>query len=70
MVEVFKTNVEQADAASELLQRLQLNFPDCRINFDLDDCDRILRLEGNGICTTTVAGVLQHHGFNCSVLEG
>ncbi len=43
-VEVFKTNVtdSSADVALGWLQSL---LPDARITFDLEDCDRILRIE-------------------------
>lgn len=69
MVEVFRTNVQETSNVSFLLQRLREDFPHCRINFDLDDCDRILRLEGEGICPITVSDLLQNHGFHCSVLD-
>ena len=45
MVEVFKTNVT-ADADADLLIRvLHKAFPSYKANFDLDDCDRILRIK-------------------------
>lgn len=48
-VEVFKTNVQQQRQAAWLLGLLNRQFPLCRINFDLDDCDRILRVEGREV---------------------
>ena len=44
MVEVFKTNVIDSDHASMLINRIQTTFLDYKANFDLDDCDRILRV--------------------------
>lgn len=45
MVEVFKTNVQDQMAATELCNSLQCLLPLASINFDLQDCDRILRIE-------------------------
>ncbi|MDQ3015910.1 MAG: hypothetical protein M3R25_04195, partial [Bacteroidota bacterium] len=49
IVEVFKTNVDTTEIASQLLKGLQLQFPAFKINFDLDDCDHILRVAGRRI---------------------
>jgi hypothetical protein len=69
MVEVFKTDVKQRKQAAGLITALLQAFPMHCINFDLDDCDRILRIEGNNICVTTITQVLNLQGFNCEVLE-
>ncbi|GAO41051.1 hypothetical protein [Flavihumibacter petaseus] len=69
MVEVFKTNVQENFNAEYLLHHLRQKFPECRINFDLDDCDRILRLEGPSVCSVTVAELLGIHGFTCAILD-
>ena len=45
MVEVFKTTVSDAYYAKLLLQKIHQQFPGYRANFDLTDCDRILRIE-------------------------
>lgn len=45
MVEIFKTNVEEVSKASSIVEKLLQQFPAYRINFDLNDCDRILRVE-------------------------
>jgi hypothetical protein len=44
MVEVFKTNVEELKASKQIIQVLLEQFPSHKINFDLDDCDKILRV--------------------------
>ena len=43
-VEVFKTNVADPERAKCLVDQIERNFADCKVNFDLDDCDRILRV--------------------------
>jgi len=44
-VEIFKTTVTRPAQATMVLHKLQQRFPYYRINFDLMDCDRILRVE-------------------------
>ena len=44
-VEVFRTSVETRTEADRMAALLSKEFPGARINFDLDDCDRILRIE-------------------------
>lgn len=45
VVEVFKTNVNDEQAAIEIISILKTSFPDLKINFDLEDCDKILRIK-------------------------
>lgn len=44
MVEVFRTNVKDPDQACAVLSRIHATFPDYSANFDLQDCDKILRV--------------------------
>ena len=69
MVEVFKTNVEQKEMAEQLVSTLYLRFPLSKINFDLEDCDKILRIEGHQICIQTIIELLNGRGFECEVLN-
>jgi len=48
MIEVFKTNVTDGHQASLLVDKIHQQFTGYTANFDLDDCDRILR-----VCTHT-----------------
>jgi hypothetical protein len=69
MIEVFKTNVQQSTDAVRLVQVLKQHFPSSRINFDLDDCDRILRVEGEDVDIEQIMGLVKGNGFRCSVLD-
>ena len=69
MIEVFKTNVEEEHHAHILISSLMKLFPDSRINFDLDDCDRILRIEGHSFSPARVMELLQEQGFSCYLLD-
>jgi len=68
MVEVFKTDVQVYKEAM-LLSILSSTFPHCRINFDLEDCDKILRVEGTNICNDTIINLLNAHDCYCEVLD-
>ncbi|KAA2240896.1 hypothetical protein F0L74_19565 [Chitinophaga agrisoli] len=69
MVEVFKTNVEHATQATQLVALLLQHFPDSRVNFDLEDCDRILRIEGQHFIAEKVQLLVNGRGFSCEALE-
>lgn len=69
MVEVFKTNVQEQGEADKLIALLQQQFPATKINFDLHDCDRILRVEGSRIEPEKVMLLVKENGFACRVLE-
>jgi hypothetical protein len=47
-VEVFKTNVADPEQAKSLVDQIERNFTNSKVNFDLNDCDRILRIESEG----------------------
>lgn len=70
MIEVFKTNVEDTNVACRMKEVLQQHFPSSRINFDLHDCDRILRMEGVDFTPEKVMGLVEQEGFSCSILDG
>ena len=45
MVEVYKTNVKKQKQANLVLKKLRQEFPCFIFDFDLEDCDNILRIE-------------------------
>lgn len=69
MVEVFKTNVKKAPQAKKLVVLLGQHFPGSKINFDLHDCDKVLRVEGKDFAATKIMGLVKESGFVCHVLE-
>ena len=44
MVEAFKINVSDADKANLLLDQIHNTFKGYKASFDLEDCDKILRI--------------------------
>jgi hypothetical protein len=69
MIEVFATNVQEATEASWLLALLARQFPGNKINFDLSDCDKILRVEGRNFTADSIILLLKETGYACAVLE-
>lgn len=69
MVEIFKTNVQEKSEAKLLVGLLLGHLPENKINFDLDDCDKILRVEGENIEPVKVMMLVRSNGFDCEVLE-
>jgi hypothetical protein len=70
MIEVFKTNVADKHQAKMLVASIQETFADHKANFDLDDCDKILRVQcTNGdLCPSTIIHLLARLGFYAEVL--
>ncbi|WP_205511636.1 hypothetical protein [Longitalea arenae] len=69
MIEVFKTNVQEFSEAQKLVALLSRHFPGTKINFDLDDCDKVLRVEGNDLRIEKVMTIVTGKGFLCKVLD-
>ncbi|MDF1548440.1 MAG: hypothetical protein P1P88_11505 [Bacteroidales bacterium] len=69
MIEVFKTNISNNAVAEIIVQHLQNILPEAKINFDLEDCDNILRVEGNSMLVNTVAQQITALWFYCKALE-
>ena len=45
VAEIFKTNIDNSDTAELIIKQLKEILPRAKINFDLHDCDKILRIE-------------------------
>jgi hypothetical protein len=69
MVEVFKTNVQKKAQSKMLLCMLSEVFPSFKINFDLSDCDKVLRVEGDNIKALSIMILVTAHGFKCEMLD-
>ncbi len=68
MIEVFKTNVQELFEAEICIYNLLTYFPESKINFDLEDCDKILRIDNQGIVNEKIVDIVNNCGFSCEVL--
>lgn len=70
MVEVFKTNVKDRGQAILLMERIHKHFPGYHANFDLEDCDRILRVKSaaGAVDACRLIDLLKELGCHAEVL--
>lgn len=68
MVNVYKTNVRNHKQATFVVQVLNERLPGRVINFDLEDCDKILRVEGRENDSPSVIALVNQIGFHCDEL--
>ena len=69
-VGVFKTGIEDSCTARTMEQKLLKYFPDYRIDFDLQDCDNVLRIEApeGTIDSDRVIELVSGAGYNIEIL--
>jgi hypothetical protein len=67
-VEIFKTQVRHTRQAAQICAKLKAILPNAKINFDLDDCDKILRVESLYIDTDRIVILMKDLGFPCALI--
>jgi len=70
-IEIFKTNVTDNASAKDIIEELACLIPSAKINFDLDDCDKILRVECTSMYCDTflIKQLVQRKGFDIQILD-
>jgi hypothetical protein len=69
MVEVFRTNVNNPGQARKLIEYIHRVFPTYRANFDLADCDKILRVQSQAeVNADGLINVVYRFGFKAEIL--
>jgi hypothetical protein len=66
---VFVTNVADKKAVNKVQPLLTAMPAIADWNFDLEDCDHILRVVANGLQPCDIETLLQTAGFDCYELE-
>jgi hypothetical protein len=66
---IFTTNVEKPEDVSRIKPILTTIATIKDWSFDLEDCDKILRIVANSISPRHIELLLQKAGFNCRELE-
>jgi hypothetical protein len=71
LIEIFKTNVAKKREAKLLVEEMIVYFPHYKINFDLEDCDKILRVEttNGSVRTSSIISLLESKHIKCEVLN-
>lgn len=65
MIAIFKTSVINSEQAESIKPYLDQLHAIIAWNFDLDDCDNILRIESSTNVSVSVISMLEEHGFLC-----
>ena len=66
---VFKTSVDTTDKLNLVTSNLNEILPGAKWNFDLEDCDNILRIESEFDISAAVTEILKSMRFDCIELE-
>lgn len=69
MVEIFVTDITSPEIADLIFEHLQSLWPDARVVFDLEDCDKILKIENSEIDAEGIIHLVAKHGYQCQILE-
>lgn len=71
MVEVYKTNILKKQHAKLIKKEINTLFPKYSINFDLEDCDRILRIDTfeEMLDPNSIINILYKNGFTIEILS-
>lgn len=71
MVEVFATNIRSFKDAKIIEGLLAILFPSLKVNFDLTDCDRVLRIEAvsGKIDAGLIVNYIRNLGYSIKVLD-
>jgi hypothetical protein len=70
-IEVFKTSVDIVSEADRITNMIVEAYPSYRVTFDLQDCDRVLRVENiyGPVERDAVHYLVTAVGYHCEVLQ-
>ncbi len=69
MIWIFKTSVETQSQVKKLKPHINKILPNEKWNFDLEDCDKILRIDSEDNLRLKIIDLLNIHKFYCEELE-
>ncbi len=69
MIFVFKTSVKTKTQARKLKPYLDKKLPNAKWNFDLEDCDKILRIKSEEDIVLKTIELLKSQYFDCEELH-
>ena len=69
MIYIFKTSVKTKLQVKNLKPHINKILPNEKWNFDLEDCDNILRIDSEENIVLKIIDLLNIHKFNCEELE-
>lgn len=69
-VAVYKTNVDDGAKAQKILEKILQHIKDVDPNFDLEDCDKVLRVESlnGGVDEAQIEEIMKNAGVRIEEL--
>lgn len=68
MVFVFKTNISNRWQTRRLRKQFEEQLQVSYSSFDLEDCDKVLRIESSFEVSKQIIQLMQENGFSCEEL--
>ena len=68
MIFVFKTSVNTKMQVKKLKPHIDKRLPKAKWNFDLEDCDRIFRIDSEENIALIIIDLLNFHHYRCEEL--
>ena len=68
MIFIFKTSVKSKKQAKQLQLPIDTMLPKATWNFDLTDCDKILRVDSGENAVSEIIDLLHVHNYSCEEL--
>ena len=68
IVYVFKTNVKNKYQIKKLKPIFNSCFPHVQWNFDIEDCDKIFRVESQVDIVSDISKIFKSKGYDCEEL--
>jgi hypothetical protein len=68
VIEVFKTNIKERSQSLEVIETMHQRFPLYKTTIDMEDRDKVLRVEALSIDHRDIIYLLSEKGFVCEVL--
>ena len=69
MIYVFKTSVKNKSQVRKLNPDINKILSNEKWNFDLEDCDKILRVDSEENVVVRIIDLLSTHKFDCEEIE-
>ena len=69
MIYVFKTSVKSKNQVKKLTPKINNLLENDKWNFDLEDCDNILRIDSKQNIVSKIIDLLKSQNINCEELE-
>lgn len=67
-IEVFVTNIQNAFQSEQIKEDILAKYPKLKIDFDLEDIDRVLRIEGF-FNSSEVIEMLTSNNYKCEIMQ-